>query len=79
MSFFGGKNTSLTAHWEPEPNKRGTFSILSTCLFTMLLCVWTAVHLNIPEDRSKKQFWRKTLWLFFGLVAPELVCLACPS
>ncbi|EPE33738.1 hypothetical protein GLAREA_06751 [Glarea lozoyensis ATCC 20868] len=39
MTFFGGNNITLTAHWEPEPNKRGTFSILSTCLFTMLLCV----------------------------------------
>lgn len=47
----------------------------------MGLCVWTAVHLNVPElerEGTKKylfprQTWRKVKWLLMGLFAPELV------
>ncbi|KAK1750467.1 hypothetical protein QBC47DRAFT_365350 [Echria macrotheca] len=46
----------------------------------MILCLWTAVHLNIPEyhNHSYKylprwQTLRKTLWLLLGLFAPEIV------
>ncbi|KAF1355436.1 hypothetical protein BDV97DRAFT_345548 [Delphinella strobiligena] len=43
------RNLSESAVWHPEPDYRGTFGILSLCLTTMFLCIWTAVHLNIPE------------------------------
>ena len=46
----------------------------------MALCVWTAVHLNIPARGEKAvigfitpQFIRKIKWLFIGLLAPEFV------
>ena len=40
----------------------------------MLLCVWTAVHLNVspPEGFWKTKF-RKVGWLLLALVAPEMV------
>lgn len=38
---------NITASWRPEPKYRGTYSILSSCLITMALCVWSAVHLNL--------------------------------
>lgn len=76
--IFG--NGTDTVSWTPEPTKRGTFSVLSSCILTTLLCVWTAVHLSIPEyedlDRpwyKKRQLWRKVKWLFIALLAPELV------
>ncbi|RSL41831.1 hypothetical protein CEP54_015696 [Fusarium duplospermum] len=55
--FGNGSESHRTATWEPEPTRRGTFSILSICLVTLSLCVWTAVHLNIPssEERSQDQ------------------------
>ncbi|RSL75214.1 hypothetical protein CEP51_011075 [Fusarium floridanum] len=55
--FGNGSASHRTATWEPEPTQRGTFSILSTCLITLSLCVWTAVHLNIPprEERSQDE------------------------
>jgi hypothetical protein len=57
-----------------EPAQRGTFSILSTCLITLGLCVWAAMHFNIPEHKSKgRQFRRKVGWLIMGLLAPEMV------
>lgn len=58
----------------PEPTHRGTYSLLSSCIITMGLCVWTAVHLNIPEHKKEPhQKWRKLRWLVVGLPAPELV------
>lgn len=41
-----GRNASVA--WQPAPQGRGTLSILWTCILTMILCVWTALHLNVP-------------------------------
>ncbi|KAJ7183890.1 hypothetical protein C8R46DRAFT_520617 [Mycena filopes] len=60
--------------WQDEPNTRGTYSLVSSCIFTLGLCVWTAIHLNVPEQASgARQFLRKLVWLAVGLLAPELV------
>ena len=68
-----GNGTDIV-HWKPSPSARGTFDILSTCIITMLLCVWTAVHLNVPPPGSA---WvprlRKIGWLILALLAPEMV------
>jgi hypothetical protein len=41
----------------------------------MGLCVWTAIHLNLPENKkTTQQYWRKLGWLVLGLLAPEIVC-----
>ena len=70
--IFG--NGSDIVHWQPSPTSRGTFDILSTCIVTLLLCVWTAVHQNIPPPGS---FWTPKLmkigWLILALLAPEMV------
>lgn len=34
--------------WEPQPERRGTFSIISSCFVTLALCTWKIVHLNLP-------------------------------
>ncbi|KAH8701321.1 hypothetical protein GQ44DRAFT_55400 [Phaeosphaeriaceae sp. PMI808] len=70
---YGSISPNQTTLWHPEPKTRGTYSILSSCLITVGLCVWTALHLNIPEYGSSKQMWRKIGWLSVGLLAPELV------
>ncbi len=72
-SLLFGNGTDIV-HWKPSPASRGTFDILSTCVITMLLCVWTAVHLNVPAPGS---FWRPKLrkvgWLVLALLAPEMI------
>ncbi|KAK3684094.1 hypothetical protein B0T22DRAFT_269790 [Podospora appendiculata] len=75
-SPLGSDDIHPTARWEPEPHTRGPFSILSTCLITLSLCIWTCLHLNIPEHgKADRQFWRKLKWLMVGLLAPEMVLL----
>ena len=40
----------------------------------MLLCVWTAVHLNIsPPGSVWKPRLRKVGWLILALLAPEMI------
>jgi hypothetical protein len=73
-NIFGNGSSSHTATWKPEPSQRGTYGILSTCLVTLGLCVWTAIHLNLPaHEEWLKQKWRKVGWMILGFLAPELV------
>ncbi|KAH4038915.1 hypothetical protein HBH92_154450 [Parastagonospora nodorum] len=71
---YGDPSSNETLSWGAEPRYRGTYSILSSCIITIGLCVWTAVHLNVPEHgKVVPQFWRKVKWLAIGLFAPEMV------
>lgn len=69
---------SSTVGWVSEPDGRGTFSLMTSCLLTLSLCVWSAMHLNIPHYReSRWQFWlRHVKWGLIGIFAPELVVFA---
>lgn len=75
LAFFFGNGTDVV-HWQPNPTTRGTFDILSTCIITLLLCVWTAIHLNVPPPGG---YWgpklRKVRWMILALLAPEIVAL----
>ena len=72
-SLLFGNGTDIV-HWKPSPETRGTFDILSTCIITMLLCVWTAVHLNVsPPGKVWESRLRKVGWMILALLAPELV------
>jgi hypothetical protein len=56
-------------------NQRDTISLLISCLVTLGLCVYTAVHLNVPaKGESHFQILERELkWCIIGLFAPELV------
>ena len=65
--------------WKPEPTQRGTFGILSFCLSTLIICVWSALHFDIPITRltPTHQFVIHVSWMVVALVAPEvLLCAA---
>jgi len=61
--------------WVSEPQGRGTFSLICSCLLTLTFCVWSALHLNIPPSdfTFKYLFLEKTKWVLLGIFAPELV------
>ena len=67
-----------TVHWVDPPQTRGTFGLLVSLSATLLLCVWTALHLNIPRQGESAigKFTRKLGWTLLALFAPELVVFA---
>ncbi|KAI4191756.1 MAG: hypothetical protein LQ348_003435 [Seirophora lacunosa] len=63
------------AGWVSQPDGRGTFDILWSCLFTIFLCTWVSLHLNVPSPHEtyRHQFSRKARWMLQGIMAPEFV------
>lgn len=55
---------NTTAHsfehgWVPGPGHRGTLSLVFSCAFTLFLCVWTTVNVNIePEGNYNHMIYR---------------------
>ena len=58
-----------------DPDGRGTISLLVSCTLTLMLCVWSALHLNLPQpSRSRKHDLPLYLrWIVIGVFGPELV------
>ncbi|KAL8990945.1 MAG: hypothetical protein Q9169_007990 [Polycauliona sp. 2 TL-2023] len=67
-------NTQFASSFVPEPDGRGTWGLLYSCLFTLALCVWTAFHPNVktPEASSTGKYWIKTKWVVLAIFAPEI-------
>ncbi|CAO1596708.1 hypothetical protein XANCAGTX0491_000539 [Xanthoria calcicola] len=61
--------------WVQEPNGRGTWKIIYSCCFTLSLCVFTAIHLNVgPAGETTLQFWRRKLkWVVVAILFPEIM------
>ncbi|KAN0076542.1 hypothetical protein V8E54_006684 [Elaphomyces granulatus] len=61
--------------WISEPSGRGTASVLYTCLITIFLCIWSAMHINIPERNKSKMenFFYKVEIAVLAIIAPEAV------
>ena len=74
LTIFGTSNFTAP-HAVPEPDQRGTYNLVSTCVLTLSLCIYTSVHLNVPEHHATRAtiFLRKMKWVLIGLVAPEFV------
>ena len=74
LSIFGNESAP-NAQWQPEPDGRGTASLLQTCLLTILLCVYNSVHLNIPihKDSEWRKFYAKSKFVILALFAPEIL------
>lgn len=74
LPIFGTSNFS-EPRWPPEPNDRGTWGLLQTCLLSLFLCTYSAIHLNVFTRECK--WWTRVLvrckWLCIALLAPELV------
>ena len=63
--------------WRTAPELRGTSNILFSCLGTLSICVWSALHLDIQQRKSTRaQFLTKCGWVVIGLLCPELLLFA---
>ncbi|KAF8460189.1 hypothetical protein BDZ91DRAFT_664728 [Kalaharituber pfeilii] len=60
--------------WLDSPARRGTFDVFTSCVLTLVLCVWTAVHPDVPAP-ARRGFWQcfviRSWWVLIGLLAPE--------
>ncbi|ESZ93832.1 hypothetical protein SBOR_5773 [Sclerotinia borealis F-4128] len=67
--------TDVALGWVSEPHGRGTWSLLYSCVGTLIACVYTAIHLNIPPggERIYSGYLRKAKWVMIALLAPEIV------
>ncbi|PVH86399.1 hypothetical protein DL98DRAFT_407617 [Cadophora sp. DSE1049] len=70
------KNNDIVG-WVSDPDGRDTSSLVISCLLTLGLCVWSALHLNIPAKHEKRrEFWlRRVKWSTCGVLIPEIVVL----
>lgn len=61
--------------WVSEPDERGTFGLLWSCLFTIFICSWSTLHLNVPacDDSPSTIFFRKLKWMGIALIIPEVL------
>ncbi|GJE96394.1 hypothetical protein PsYK624_125900 [Phanerochaete sordida] len=63
------------ASWHPDPTFRGTWGIVSTCVSTLIVCVWNAIHFDVPHRDQKWSFLHKLPWLLAGLFAPDALVI----
>lgn len=58
-----------------DPNGRGTLSLIISCVLTLILCVWSALHLNVPSNTQTAltSLLAQLRWIVAGVYAPELV------
>ncbi|KAL8772297.1 MAG: hypothetical protein Q9209_002509 [Squamulea sp. 1 TL-2023] len=66
--------TQYAPPFVPEPDGRGTWSLLYSCVFTLALCVWTAFHPNVkaPESSVAEKYLVKIKWVLVAIFAPEI-------
>ena len=59
--------------WMEEPNQRGTVGIVTICVSTLIVCVWSTVHFNVPTTRRTptRRFFTQVHWMTIALFAPE--------
>ena len=75
MAEIDSKRSSSA--WINEPDGRGTWGLIQSCLNTLVLCAYTAVHLNIQPNQSERQAWfRRVMATFLTMILPELVLVS---
>jgi hypothetical protein len=64
-----------TTAWYTAPNFRSTWDLLISCILTLTICVWSALHLNVPVEGSTltQRNLTRVKWILLGIFAPELV------
>ena len=80
-------NESLVRGWVSTDCGRGTSDILWSCLATILLCVWTVIHLPIPcwshlkdgkvVPGEPSRSWRR--WIISSGIVPAVISVVAPE
>lgn len=60
--------------WTASPRGRGSIDILWSCLSTLALCVWTAVHPNVPlVYRLRRAVCHRLGLMALAIIFPEII------
>lgn len=71
-------NDDLVHGWVSTDCGRGTSNILWSCLATILLCVWTVIHLPVPEYCGNSPLSKRQRIVRSG-VGPALISVVAPE
>lgn len=76
-------NDELVHGWVSTNCGRGTSDILWSCLATILLCVWTVIHLPVPRYRGNSPLSKRQRIVrsgigtaLVGVIAPEFLAIS---
>ncbi|KZV83031.1 hypothetical protein EXIGLDRAFT_843264 [Exidia glandulosa HHB12029] len=55
-----------------DHDMRTVYSIISLCVSTLVVCAWSAVHMDIPRDKTfRNTHGARAAWLVTALIFPE--------
>ena len=71
MTFPAKRNPAIDEAHTPL----GTWKIIYSCCFTLSLCVFTAIHMNVgPAGETHFLWWRrKCKWVVIAILSPEIM------
>ena len=66
-----------TSQSDDNLKRRTHFDIIWSCVVTLFICTWVAIHPNVPPRREGpiRSLWRRIKLMLWTLVVPELVLL----
>lgn len=67
-----------TSHeWVIDPDGRGPWDIVWSCLLTIFLCCWTSICINVqsPADGPLDRFRDKLNLAVFTIIGPDIILL----
>lgn len=67
-------SSTALAGWVLESPGRGTLHLISTCLFTSLLCTWVVIHRRVSKRAIFGRLHKIVLFLM-AVVAPEFIAV----
>lgn len=75
MTDLGNNSTSSPSSWISDSTTRSVYDILSICASTLVICVWSAVHPDIPTRKKSKfkLFAKQVEWMLVGIFIPDLL------
>lgn len=72
--------TLIAPSWVNNPGVRGTMDILQSCILTLVACIYTALHLDLPRKTTWQHIlWQKAKWVLITLFAPEIALYVAAS
>ena len=67
------RNDTVVKGWVPEPNGRGTWSIVWSSLATIFICTWSVLHLTVKKQGRWRSFLRKCRYMCVAVLMPEVI------